>query len=180
MSDFTPLTIEKNLEAKRNLKKKESQMIDVNDPTISADFSQVPDSVPMMPIGVYDFIIDEVVKQLPKPKEDGKISDGYNVVLTLHVDMPESPHNGRKTTKYLWVSTDKSQTPEQKKFNLMDLKRLDKACGFNPEATGSMNVQLWKGRKVRGEVRSEVYKGRQVSSIAKFFIPGDAELAPKI
>ncbi len=151
----------------------------IDDALIVADFSSVPDKVPPIPAGIYDFTIDTVEKKAPKPKADGSASSpGFNIVCSMHISGPAtSPHVCRKMTQYLWVSQDPNQSKEDRDFNLMGLKRFDKACGNSPETSGSINVNLWIGKVIKASVKADVYQGRETSKIDRVFIPGDPELS---
>lgn len=150
----------------------------IDDALIVADFSTVPDKIPVIPAGIYDFTIDNIEKKAPNPPTDGSApSIGYNIVVNMHVSgPPTTPHMNRKMTQYLWVSQDPSLTKEKRDFNLMAIKRFDKACGGSPETAGSVNVNLWLGKIVKAMVKGDVYKGRETSKIDRVFIPGDPEL----
>lgn len=151
----------------------------IDDALIVADFSTVPDKIPPIPAGIYDFTIDNIEKKAPKTPTDGSApSQGYNIVVAMHISGPAaSPNVNRKMTQYLWISQDPSITKEQRDLNLMAVKRFDKACGGNPEASGSVNVNNWIGKVIKAMVKGDIYQGRETSKIDRVFIPGDPELA---
>ncbi len=141
---------------------------------IQADFSAVPDRVLPLPPGIYDFFCEKIEKKLPKPKADGTVSQGYSIVAGLKVK--DGPHEGRNITTYIWISTDPTQSKEDRERNLTGIKRFLLAFGvpITPQGANPLDAV---GKVAKALVKADVYEGRETSRVDKFFIPGDAELS---
>lgn len=138
-------------------------------PLIEGDFTQVPDSIPPINLGVYTW---EIKRAEMKPNKDG---DAMNLEVDYEI-VDEVPDKGRQQTMYY------SLKKRPKDLHLVNIRRNLLSAGM-PIPPGGFDTDLLIGQRVRGQVDQNNYtnqSGQLVEStrLNKILIPGDTGYAP--
>lgn len=121
------------------------------DPLLSGNYNDVPETIPPLEVGIYDFRVETVSLE---PPDDGKTD--YQIVVKAVVQT-EGPMKGRTQTRYFNVppNTDLS---EKANFKRTMVKRLFVAAGIQPEPNGGFDRNKLVGAVFCAEVRARTYQ----------------------
>jgi len=143
---------------------------------LDINLTDVPDSTPQIPIGVYTFEVTAVEVGM------NKSGDGQLMTLSTKVVGPAGDNVGRET-KY-WISLKPYKNDSTGKQHLIPLVRLLKSCGMDPagltNGTG-FDTAMLVNKTFRGKVASRVVdkdgQKKEYTGIDEILIPGDSSYA---
>lgn len=119
------------------------------DPLMGGNYNDVPDVIPQIPVGVYDWQVTKV-EQLPN-----KNKNGYNLVISSRVHN-DCDSKGMANTLYLSLPNSADEASALT-FKRVRIKQFFTACGIAPEANGGFDKNKLVGAIYKGSVSPRMY-----------------------
>ncbi len=120
-------------------------------PKLSIDFTDVPDVIPAVPPGEYEFEIVGTPELKPTNKDPNK---NMIVVIIRVINCPDPAFNGRQVYNYIMCDRP------------TDIKRLALSCGL--DLSEGLETEALTGQRGRVLLRADEYQGKPQTKVKDY------------